>query len=49
MTIKKILFIFTILAAVLLTSSCQRELPDNIKNVDVSQGEKVLISEGMRE
>lgn len=37
---KKLLTILSILAAVILTSSCQKELPDAIKNVDVSQGEK---------
>lgn len=35
---KKILTILTIMAAILLTTSCQKELPDSIKNVDVSQG-----------
>lgn len=37
---KKLFTIFTILAAIILTSSCQKELPDAIKNIDVSQGEK---------
>ena len=36
---KKILTIFTILAAVVLTPSCQKELPDDIK-IDVKQGGK---------
>ena len=35
---KKILTIFTILAAVVLTASCQKELPDAVKNIDMSQG-----------
>ena len=35
---KKILIILTVLAAVMLTSSCQKELPDAVKNIDVSQG-----------
>lgn len=35
---KKILSVFAILAAVMLTPSCQKELPDAIKNIDVSQG-----------
>ena len=35
---KKFLSILAILAAVMLTSSCQKELPDAIKNIDVSQG-----------
>ena len=37
---KKFLTIFTIIVAVMLTASCQKELPDEIKNVDVSQGDK---------
>ena len=37
---KKLLTILSILAAVILISSCQKELPDAIKNIDVSQGEK---------
>lgn len=37
---KKIFTILTILTAVLLTTSCQKELPDAIKNIDVSQGDK---------
>ena len=35
---KKLLSILAILAAVMLTPSCQKELPDAIKNIDVSQG-----------
>lgn len=35
---KKILSVFAILAVVMLTPSCQKELPDAIKNIDVSQG-----------
>ena len=35
---KKLLTILIFLAAVMLISSCQKELPDSIKNVDVSQG-----------
>ena len=35
---KKLLTILIILAATMLTSSCQKELPDAIKNVDVTQG-----------
>ena len=35
---RKLLSILSILAAVTLTSSCQKELPDAIKNIDVSQG-----------
>ena len=34
----KILSILAILAAVVLTSSCQKELPDNMKNVVVNKG-----------
>jgi len=37
---KKLLAILCILAATILISSCQKELPDAIKNIDVSQGEK---------
>ena len=37
---KRLFTIFTILAAVILVSSCQKELPDNLKNIDVSQGGK---------
>lgn len=35
---KKLLTILFLMAATMLISSCQKELPDNIKNVDVSQG-----------
>lgn len=35
---KKLLSILAILAAVMLTTSCQKELPDAVKNIDVSQG-----------
>lgn len=35
---KKILTILSILAAVVLVISCQKELPDSIKDIDVSQG-----------
>ena len=35
---KKLLTILIFLTAVMLISSCQKELPDSIKNVDVSQG-----------
>ena len=35
---KKFLSILLFLAAVTLTSSCQKELPDAIKNIDVNQG-----------
>ena len=41
---KRLFTIFTILAAVILVSSCQKELPDNLKNVDVSQGGKTPAS-----
>ena len=37
---KKLLTIFAILAAVTLTTSCQKELPDSIKNIDVNKGDK---------
>lgn len=35
---KKILTILFVLAALTLTSSCQKELPDSLKNVEVNQG-----------
>ena len=35
---KKIHILFTILAGMMLTISCQKELPDSIKNVEVNQG-----------
>lgn len=35
---KKILSILLFMAAVALTTSCQKELPDSIKNIDVNQG-----------
>ena len=37
---KKFLSIFAILAAVMLAPSCQKELPDAIKNIDVNKGDK---------
>ena len=37
---KKIFTLFAILAVVMLTPSCQKELPDAIKNVDVNKGEQ---------
>lgn len=37
---KKLLTILVILAAFLLTTSCQKELPDSIKNIDVNKGDK---------
>ena len=41
---RKLLTILIIMATMMLTSSCQKELPDAIKNVDVSQGEKTPTS-----
>lgn len=35
---KKILTLLTFLVTALLVASCQKELPDSIKNIDVSQG-----------
>lgn len=35
---KKILSILLFMVAVTLASSCQKELPDSIKNVDVNKG-----------
>lgn len=35
---KKLLTIFAILATVSLITSCQKELPDAIKNIDVNKG-----------
>ena len=37
---KKFLSILAILAAVMLAPSCQKELPDAIKNIDVNKGDK---------
>ena len=37
---KKLLIIFVLMAVAMLTSSCQKELPDAIKNVEVSKGDK---------
>lgn len=36
---KKVLTILFVLAAVTLASSCQKELPDSLKNVEVNQGD----------
>lgn len=38
MVMKKLFTILTILAAILLISSCQKELPDAVKNIEVNQG-----------
>ena len=35
---KKLLTILFLMAATMLISSCQKELPDAIKNVDVNKG-----------
>jgi len=35
---KSLLSLLTILASVMLMTSCQKELPDSIKNIDVTQG-----------
>lgn len=35
---KKILYIFTIIAVLTLTTSCQKELPENMSNVVVGKG-----------
>ena len=37
---KKIIILFTILAAAIITTSCQKELPDAINKIDVNQGGK---------
>ena len=37
---RKLLTIFCILAATVLVSSCQKELPDAIKNVEVNKGDQ---------
>ena len=37
---KKFLSIFAILAAVMLAPSCQKELPDAIKNIEVNKGDQ---------
>lgn len=38
---KKLLTIFAIFATVILISSCQKELPDAVKNVDVNKGDQM--------
>lgn len=35
---KKILTILIVFASIALVSSCQKELPDSLKNVEVNQG-----------
>ena len=35
---KKLLSILLFMAAVTLMSSCQKELPDSVKNIEVNQG-----------
>jgi predicted small lipoprotein YifL len=35
---KKIFATIILLAALMLVTSCQKELPDDIKNIDVSKG-----------
>lgn len=35
---KKILTILTLFAALTLVSSCQKELPDSLKDIEVNQG-----------
>lgn len=35
---KKVLYILTIIAAFTLTTSCQKELPENMSNVVVGKG-----------
>lgn len=42
---KKLFTIFTILSAIALTTSCQKELPDAVKNVDVNKGGQTLTPE----
>lgn len=42
---RKLLTIFCILAAVMLTPSCQKELPDAIKNVEVNKGDQTPASQ----
>ena len=37
---KRLLTILTVLAAFMLTTSCQKDLPDDLKNIDVNQGGK---------
>lgn len=41
---RKLISILAILAAVMLTPSCQKELPDAIKNIDVSKGDQTPAS-----
>lgn len=37
---RRLSLLFTILMAVMLVTSCQKELPDAVKNIDVNQGDK---------
>ena len=37
---KKLLTIFAILATIVVIPSCQKELPDAVKNIDVTQGDQ---------
>lgn len=38
---KRTFTILTVLAAVMLITSCQKELPDEIKNIDVNKGGQI--------
>ena len=44
---KKFLAILAILAAVMMAPSCQKELPDAIKNIDVNKGDKTPTPSGV--
>ena len=44
---KKFLSILAILAAVMLAPSCQKELPDAIKNIEVNKGDKTPTPSGV--
>ena len=37
---KKVLTVIAIMSTIMLTVSCQKELPDAVKNIDVIQGEQ---------
>ena len=37
---KKVLIVIAIMSTIMLTASCQKELPDSVKNIDVTQGDQ---------
>ena len=41
---KKVLIVIAIMSTIMLTASCQKELPDSVKNIDVTQGDNNTMS-----